>query len=184
MDDSQIVELFWNRDENAIAETSAKYGALCGKIARGILGNSQDSEEIVNSSYFQLWNAIPPKRPDPLMSFLAKIVRNLALNKLKANHAQKRYSGEFTVSLDELDECVPDKNSTESDPLHIRDCLNLFLRDQKRQDRSIFVLRYFNCDSIEEIAQKTGFSQSKVKSILFRMRGRLKERLEKEGISI
>lgn len=79
---------------------------------------------------------------------------------------------------------MPDKNSTESDPLHIRDCLNLFLREQKRQDRSIFVLRYFNCDSIEEIAQKTGFSQSKVKSILFRMRGRLKERLEKEGISI
>lgn len=184
MDDNQIVELFWSRDERAVTETSAKYGRICGKIAYGILGNPQDSEEIVNSSYLQLWNAIPPKRPDPLAAFLAKIVRNLALNKYKADHAQKRYSGEFTVSLDELDECVPDKNSTESDPLHIRDCLNTFLREQKRQDRSIFVLRYFNCASIEEIAQKTGFSQSKVKSILFRMRGRLKVCLEKEGISI
>ncbi len=184
MDDTQIVELFWNRDERAIAETSAKYGSLCRKIAYGILANTQDSEEIVNSSYFQLWNAVPPKKPDPLASFLAKIVRNLALNKLKANHAQKRFSGEFTVSLDEIDECVPAKNSTESDPLHIRDCLNSFLREQKRQDRSIFVLRYFYCASIEEIAQKTGFSESKVKSMLFRMRGRLKERLEKEGISI
>lgn len=184
MDDNQIVELFWSRDERAIAETSAKYGSLCRKIAYGILANTQDSEEIVNSSYFQLWNAIPPKRPDPLSAFLARVVRNLALNKLKADHAQKRYSGEFTVSLDELDECVPDKNSAESDAIHIRDCLNSFLREQKRNDRCIFVLRYFNCYSIEEIAQKTGYSQSRVKSVLFRMRGRLKVRLEKEGISI
>lgn len=183
MNDSQIVELFWSRDEQAIAETSAKYGSLCGKIAYGILGNMQDSEEAVNSSYLQLWNAIPPKRPDPLSAFLAKIVRNLSLNKLKASRAQKR-SCEFMVSLDELDECVPDKSYCESDPLYIRDCLNSFLREQKRQDRSIFVLRYFNCDSIEEIARKTGFSESKVKSMLFRMRGRLKDRLEKEGISI
>ena len=184
MDDEKIVDLFWQRDERAITETSAKYGALCGKIAYGILGNSQDSEEIVNMSYLRLWDAVPPKRPDPFSPFLAKIVRNLALNKLKAEHAQKRCSSEFTVSLDELDECIPDKKSVISDSVHIRDCLNTFLKGQKRQVRSIFVLRYFYCESIEEIAEKTGFSESKVKSMLFRMRNKLREHLESEGISI
>lgn len=184
MDDEKIVDLFWQRDERAITETSAKYGALCGKIAYGILGNAQDSEEIVNMSYLRLWDAVPPKRPDPFSPFLAKIVRNLALNKLKAEHAQKRRSSEFTVSLDELDECIPDKKSVISDSVHIRDCLNTFLKGQKRQARSIFVLRYFYCESIEEIAEKTGFSESKVKSMLFRMRNKLREHLESEGISI
>lgn len=184
MDDEKIVDLFWLRDEQAIAETSAKYGALCGKIAYGILGNAQDSEEVVNMSYLRLWNAVPPKRPQPFSPFLAKIVRNLALNKLKAENTQKRHPSEFIVSLDELDECVPDKNSVQTAPIHIRDCLHTFLKGQKRQARSIFVLRYFYCESIEEIAEKTGFSESKVKSMLFRTRNKLKEYLESEGISI
>ena len=184
MDDESIVDLFWQRDERAIAETTARYGSLCGKIAYGILGNPQDSEEIVNLSYLRLWNAVPPKKPLPLMPFLAKIVRNLALNKLKAEHTQKRNSGEFVVSLDELDECVPDKSGAQSDCVHIRDCLNTFLKGQKREARSIFVLRYFYCESIEDIAEKTGFSESKVKSILFRTRNKLREFLESEGIAI
>ncbi|MGN1339083.1 MAG: RNA polymerase sigma factor [Oscillospiraceae bacterium] len=184
MDDERIVDLFFQRDERAITETSAKYGGLCTKIAHGILGNPQDSEEIVNQSYLRLWNAVPPTRPDPFPPFLAKIVRNLALNKLKADNTQKRRASEFTVSLDELDECIPDKKSAPSDALHIRDCLNTFLKGQKREARSIFVLRYFYCESIEDIAQKTGFSESKVKSTLFRMRGRLKDYLESEGISV
>lgn len=184
MDDESIVDLFFQRDERAITETSAKYGALCGRIACAILGNPQDSEEIVNQSYLHLWNAVPPKRPQPITPFLAKIVRNLALNKLKAEHTQKRCSGEFAVSLDELDECIPDKKNAPSDSLHIRDCLNSFLKAQKREARSIFVLRYFYCESIEEIAEKSGFSASKVKSTLFRMRNKLKDYLESEGISI
>ena len=184
MDDEIIVDLFWQRDERAITETSAKYGALCGRIAYGILGNQQDSEEIVNQSYLRLWDAVPPKKPIPITPFLAKIVRNLALNRLKAEHTQKRCSSEFTVSLDELDECVPDKKGVQSDSLHIRDCLNTFLKGQKRQVRSIFLLRYFYCESIEEIATKTGFSESKVKSMLFRTRNKLKEYLESEGISV
>ncbi len=184
MDDEKIVDLFWQRSESAITETSAKYGALCGKIAYGILGNSQDSEEIVNMAYLRLWDAVPPKRPQPILPFLAKIVRNLALNRLKAEHTQKRYSGEFAVSLDELDECIPDKKGIQSDSVHIRDCLNTFLKAEKRTARSIFVLRYFYCESIEEIAQKTGFSESKVKSMLFRTRNKLRKYLESEGISI
>lgn len=184
MDDEKIVDLFWQRDEQAISETSVKYGALCGRIAYGILGNSQDSEEIVNQAYLRLWNAVPPKRPDPFLPFLAKIVRNLALNRLKAENTQKRNPGEFTVSLDELDECIPDKKSTPGDPGQLRDCLNTFLKGQKREVRSIFILRYFYCESIEEISEKTGYSESKVKSMLFRTRKKLRTYLESEGISV
>lgn len=129
MDDEKIVGLFWQRDERAISETTAKYGRLCGKIAYGILGNIQDSEEIINTAYMRLWESIPPKNPNPFMPFLAKIVRNLALNRYKAEHTQKRYAGEFAVSLDELDECVPDKKSEPSDAAQIRDCLNAFLAE-------------------------------------------------------
>lgn len=188
MDDEQIVDLFWQRDERALSETSAKYGALCRKIAFGILGNAQDSEEIENLSYLKLWEAIPPSRPQPLMPFLAKVVRNLSLNVLKAEQTQKRRASEFAVSLDELDECIPDRQGNQPsdrlDSLHIRDCLNTFLKGQKRTVRSIFVLRYFYCESIEDIAMKTGFSESKVKSVLFRTRSKLRDFLESEGISV
>ena len=184
MNDEEIVDLFWQRDEAAITATSAKYGALCGKIAYGILGNAQDSEEIVNHAYLRLWDAVPPKRPQPFMPFLAKIVRNLALNRLKAEHTQKRRAGEFAVSLDELDECIPDKKSDHSSAEQIRDCLNTFLKGQKPAVRSIFINRYFYCESIEDIAVKTGFSESKVKSALFRLRNKLKDYLESEGISV
>lgn len=184
MDDEKIVGLFWQRDERAISETTAKYGRLCGKIAYGILGNIQDSEEIVNTAYMRLWESIPPKNPNPFMPFLAKIVRNLALNRYKAEHTQKRYAGEFAVSLDELDECVPDKKSEPSDAAQIRDCLNAFLAEQKQSSRQIFVLRYFYCESIEDIAVKTGFSEGKIKSLLFRLRQKLKNYLESEGISV
>lgn len=184
MDDNLIVDLFWQRSEQAISEASGKYGALCVKIAYGILGNSQDSEEIVNQAYLNLWNAVPPTRPDPLLPFLAKIVRNLAINRLKADHARKRNPGEFTVSLDELDECIPDTKSAQSGSGEIRDCLNSFLEGQKRTVRSIFILRYFYCESIEEISEKTGYSEGKLKSLLFRTRKKLKSYLESEGISV
>lgn len=184
MDDKAIVELFLQRDENAIAHTQEKYGALCSRIAYGVLGNAQDSEEIVNQAYLKLWNAIPPKKPDPLMPFLARIVRNLSLNLVKAQHTQKRFSGEFALSLDELDECIPDGNSQPNDSREIRDCLNRFLAAEKKEVRSVFVLRYFYCESTEEISRKTGFSESKLKSMLHRARKRLKAFLESEGISV
>ena len=184
MDDEKIVGLFLQRDERAISETTLKYGKLCGKIAYGILGNPQDSEEIVNSAYLRLWESIPPKKPNPFMPFLAKIVRNLALNRYKAEHTKKRFSGEFALSLDELDECVPDNKAKQSDAGEIRDALNAFLAEQKQSSRQIFVLRYFYCESIEEISVKTGFSEGKIKSLLFRLRQKLKNHLESEGISV
>ena len=183
MDDKEIVRLFWQRDERAVTETSVKYGRLCGKIACGILGNPQDGEEIVNHAYMRLWETIPPKNPEPFMPYLAKIVRNLALNRYKAEHTQKRFSGEYAVSLDELDECVPDKKGEESSAAEIRDCLNAFLERQKPEVRSVFVMRYFFCESVEEIS-KTGFSEGKLKSLLFRTRNKLKSYLESEGIFI
>ncbi len=184
MDDEQIVRLFWQRDERAITETSVKYGKLCGKIACGILGNLQDSEEIVNHAYMRLWETIPPKEPNPFTPYLAKIVRNLALNRYKAEHTQKRFAGEFTVSLDELDECIPAKQSEPSSAEVIRDCLNAFLERQKPNVRSVFVMRYFLCESIGEISKKTGYSEGKLKSLLFRTRNKLRSYLESEGISI
>ncbi len=184
MDDEKIVGLFLQRDETAISETTLKYGKLCGKIAFGILGNLQDSEEIVNTAYLRLWETIPPKEPNPFMPYLAKIVRNLALNRYKAEHTKKRFSGEFALSLDELDECVPDNKAKQSDAGEIRDALNAFLAEQKQSSRQIFVLRYFYCESIEEISVKTGFSEGKIKSLLFRLRQKLKNHLESEGISV
>ena len=183
MDDEKIVGLFLQRDETAISETTLKYGKLCGKIAFGILGNLQDSEEIVNTAYLRLWETIPPKEPNPFMPYLAKIVRNLALNRYKAEHTKKRFSGEFALSLDELDECVPDNKAKLSDAGEIRDALNAFLAEQKQSSRQIFVLRYFYCESIEEISVKTGFSEGKIKSLLFRLRQKLKNHLESDGIS-
>lgn len=184
MDDKEIVRLFWQRSERAISETSVKYGKLCGKIACGILGNPQDGEEIVNHAYMRLWETIPPKNPEPFMPYLAKIVRNLALNRYKAEHTQKRFSGEFDLSLDEIDECVPDRKGAQSGAEEIRDCLNAFLERQKPEVRSVFVMRYFFCESLEDIAKKTGYSVGKLKSILFRTRNKLRNFLESEGISI
>ena len=153
------------------------------KISQNILNNFSDSEENVNDTYLKAWNSIPPTRPKILSAYLGRIARNLALNRYKARHAEKRTGDEFSVSLDELSQCTPSGVSVE-DEVQIKklgQTINRFLSEQKEDVRAVFVCRYFNCDSIEEISAKSGFSQSKIKSILMRTRMKLRLYLEKEG---
>lgn len=183
VEDNAIIELFWNRDDRAVSQTAEKYGAYCMKISQNILNNFSDSEENVNDTYLKAWNSIPPTRPKILSAYLGRIARNLALNKYKARHAEKRAGDEFSVSLDELSQCTPSGVSVE-DEVQIKklgQTINRFLSEQKEDVRAVFVCRYFNCDSIEEISAKSGFSQSKIKSVLMRTRMKLRLYLEKEG---
>ena len=191
MEDNQIVDLYWERDERAIAESDTKYGRYCTQIAMHILDNAQDAEECVNDTYLRAWNAIPPSRPTKLGAFLGKITRNLSLDRYKAQKTAKRGDSLFLVSLDELSECVPAGSTgfgsgfdDEVEARRIGECINRFLRKQSGEVRDIFICRYFYSDSIGEIARRFGLSESKVKSMLHRARGKLKKFLESEGIRL
>ncbi len=183
MDDREIVSLYWQRDERAIHETAAQYGAYCMRISKNILQDPFRSEENVNDAYMQLWNSIPPHRPQSLTAFLGKITRNLALNKYKAAQAQKRAADNFSVSLEELDVCTPSRIQTEDEVgvAGLSRSISAFLRSQSAPARNVFICRYFYCDSVADIAERFGYSQSKVKSMLMRTRERLRLHLEKEG---
>lgn len=182
MEDRDIIEMYFARDERAIAETSDKYGGYCGSIAMNILSSREDTEECLNDTWLRAWNSIPPHRPNVLRVFLGKITRNLALDKYRARTAEKRAGGEFAVSLDELDECVGTIDEGES--AEIGESISRFLRTQSKETRSIFVCRYFYCDSIGDIARRFGISEAKVKTLLFRTRNKLKIHLEGEGIKV
>ena len=186
MDDKQIIDLYWARSESAIAETDRKYGKFCHRIAYNILVNHEDSEECVNDIYLKTWSIIPPKRPVKFGAFLGKIVRNLALNRYEMLHTAKRGSGEVPVALDELAECIPDPNSVERtiDNRILADKLNIFLSELPKDTRKIFMRRYWELCSVKEIASVYGISESKVKMILFRTRGKLRTFLEREGIAL
>lgn len=185
MDDTQIVSLYWSRDERAISETALKYGAYCQQIALNILKNMQDAEECVNDTYLRAWNSIPPQRPTKLGAFLGKITRHLALDKFKARNAAKRQGNDFGVSLDELSECLSSGDfEAEMDARAIGEAINNFLKRELPTARKIFVCRYFYGDSIEDICQRFSMTESKVKSSLFRSRNRLRVYLEKEGIGL
>lgn len=186
MDDKQIVELFWKRSENAIKETSRKYGRYCHSIAYRILNNKEDAEECVNDTYFKAWNAIPPQRPKMLATYLGKITRNLALNKWEYYDAKKRGSGQVTVILDELSEGIPAIDNTEHivEDMHLTEVFNKFLASLTSEKRKIFVQRYWYMCAINEIAKACCMSESKVKMSLSRMREEFRSFLEKEGICL
>lgn len=186
MDDSKIIELYMDRSEQAISETAIKYGRYCHCIAYNILRNDEDSEECVNDTYLRTWNAIPPKHPNRLQTFLGKITRNLSLNKWEKQSAEKRGSGQIPLVLDELTECIPADKTAERmvDDLLIKEVLNRFLNDLSGDARRIFVRRYWYISSVKEIAKEYGISESKVTVTLFRTREKLKTVLEKEGIAL
>ena len=186
MNDERIIELYFERDEAAIAESKNKYGAYCMKIAMNILRDEADSEECTNDTWFGAWRSIPPKRPSNLAAFLGKITRNLSINRYKMKYAEKRVINEFTVSIDELSECVPGGDNTEhSEQAEVLGTLiSEFLHAQKPLDRRVFVCRYFYCDAISDIAKRFEISESRIKSLLFRMRSKLKTHLEKAGVVI
>ena len=182
MEDRDIIEMYFARNEKAISETADKYGSYCGSIAMNILSSREDTEECLDDTWLRAWNSIPPHRPNLLRVFLGKITRNLALDRYKARTAEKRAGGEFAMSLDELDECIGAVDERES--AEIGESISRFLRTQPKETRSVFVCRYFYCDSIADIAKRFGISEAKVKTLLFRTRNKLKIHLEGEGITV
>ena len=183
-DDQKIIELYCNRSENAIAETAAKYGRYCNAIAYGILGSREDAQECVSDAYLTAWNAIPPRRPADLGTYLGKITRNLSIDRLRTRSREKRGGGEMPLALEELEEVVAGSDSPENEAVRkeLTAALNRFLAGLTQQERYVFVRRYWYLDSLGDIAEKTGFSGSKVASMLFRLRGRLKKQLMKEEL--
>ena len=184
MNDLEIIELYFKRDEKAIEETDAKYGKLCHRIAYNILNNDEDSEECVNDTYIGVWNAIPPTRPNNFMAFVCRITRNLSLKHFEKMARQKRSAGTI-VSLDELAEVLPDDSIADGfSDKDIAKAISDFLRSENEDARNVFMRKYYFFDSISDISRRFGFTESKVKSMLFHTRNKLKEYLIKEGVEI
>lgn len=186
MQDSEIIALYGQRDESAIAVTAEHYGSYCKTIAYNILQSKEDAEECVNDTWLAAWQSIPPQNPARLSAYLGKLTRNIAINRYHQANAQKRGMGQTALALGELDECIPANSNVEQayDEKLLVDALNRFLRGQPMQKRNIFIRRYWYLCSIHEIATYYGMSDSKVASLLFRMRKDLKSQLAKEDIAL
>lgn len=186
MDDDRIVDLYWARSELAITETAKAYGHYCLAIANNILKNREDAKECVNDTYLKAWNAIPPLRPTVFRAFLGKITRNLSLNRYKEQRAEKRGGNEITLLYSELEDCVPSGSDVEAEyeTNHVMEVINSFLLSLDKEYRIVFVRRYWYADSVRSIAARFQMSESKVKSMLFRTRKKLKTYLENEGVTL
>lgn len=185
LEDSQIIALYFRRSEQAIQETDNKYGRYCFQIASRILLSPEDGEECVSDTYLTAWNSIPPTRPASLASYLGKITRHIALDRWRRRFAQKRGGGETALALEELEECLPGKDTPE-EALHrkeFRAGLNRFLGSLPEQERVIFVSRYWYLRSIREISEGTGLSEGSIKTRLFRTRSKLRTFLQKEELT-
>ena len=183
MDDEQILELYWQRDEAAIAHTEEKYGSYCMAIASRILAYREDAEECVNDTWLKAWTSIPPNRPKRFRLFLARLTRNLAINRYQEQNAKKRGSGEIGFVLDELAECLADESSVEDEVIsgELRDCIRRFADDLPDREAKLFIGRYFYLESIAELAGRLNITQNNASVTLGRIRGKLKMRLIKEG---
>lgn len=185
MKDEAILELYWARSEAAIDETDRVYGRYCHSVAFGILRDQEDAEETVNDTWLKAWDSIPPERPHHLKGFLARITRQLSVNRLEQNLAQKRGGGQYALALDELAECIPDGRGEDLAELTaLRDALNRFLRGLQPEPRAVFIRRYWHTQSVAEIAAACGMSESKVKSMLLRTRYKLRKALTEEGFFV
>lgn len=185
MEDCRIIELYWQRNSDAIVASDEKYGVYCRVIAENILHNREDAEECVNDTWLHAWNAIPPQRPQFLKLFLARITRNISFNRWEKQTAEKRGGHETTLVLDELAECLKSETDVEGEVLakELRACIRIFVRDLPARERKIFVLRYFYTERISQIAERCSISENNVKLILNRTRKKMQKRLIKEGLS-
>ncbi len=183
MEDEEIIDLYWNRQERAILETDKKYGKYCNTISFNILQNKEESKECVNDTYLKTWNSIPPQRPNVLKVYLGKIARNLAINQYERKKAKKRdYTLE--IALEELNECISSNNNVE-EQLKYNDLikmLNAFLAKLSQNKRKIFLERYWYLYSIKEISSNNKISESNTKAILMRIRNQLKDYLKEGGL--
>lgn len=186
MTDEKIVQLYWDRNESAIAETQSKYGRYLTKIAYNILTDMEDSLESVNDTYLYAWKSIPPHRPNVLSTYLAKITRRVAIDCVRKKNRQKRIPSEYTYSLSELDECISNDSSTEQrlETEELGKIINAYLKTLSPEARHLFIGRYFFLDSLKDVANYCGMSESKAKSMLYRTRCGLKKYLEQEGYYI
>ena len=186
MKDNEIINLYWNRDEVAITATADTYGNYCYSIAYNILSNNEDAEECVNDTWLKAWKSIPPHRPNRLSTYLGKITRNLSLDRYKLLTAQKRGKGQVELALSELEGCVPAQTDMEKivDEMVLVNAIETFLYAQPLTERNIFIGRYWYLHSIRDLSDAYRMSESKVMSLLHRMRSKLKLHLEKEGISL
>ena len=184
MEDKQIIDLFFERSEIAIAETDKKYGNYCRYIAYRILSNDQDASEIKNDTYLAAWNSMPTERPIYLGAFLSKLTRRISISRYRTEKAKKR--GGADVFIDELTESVPSDFdlSAEYENQRLADALNRFLFSLDEEKRYIFIRRYYYSDPMEKIARELSVSLGKIKSMLFRLRNSLREFLEKEDFAI
>ena len=183
MEDREIVGLFLARSEDALAESRRKYGALCRSVALGVLGNAEDAEEAVSDALLRAWNSIPPNEPDALDAYLAKLTRRAAVDRLRHDRAGRRWGGEAALALEELRDAVPGGGSAEEalEASELAAVIARFLRAQPETASKVFLRRYWYVEPVSEIAASLGWSESRVKSLLFRTRKSLRRHLEKEG---
>ena len=183
VEDKDIVALYLRRDADAVAETLSKYGAYCRTVARRLLGDESDVEECVSDAMLAAWNSIPPHEPERLQTYLAKLTRRIAVNRLEERMAQKRGGGEAVSSMEELGACIPGGERPEdtAEAKRLSACISAYLRSLTEEKRRIFVCRYWYAMGVKEIALRFGFSGTKTANILSRARKGLKEYLMKEG---
>ncbi len=185
MDDGQIIDLYWNRDQRAVRETDGKYGKLLHSIAWNLLQSREDSEECVNDTYLRAWNTIPPTRPEAFRTWLGQITRNLSLDRWKNRKAEKRGGG-AEILLGELEDCLPSQAGPERvvEEQELAEALNIFLWGLSLESRAMFLRRYWYGQNVAEVAEALGCGAGKVKSSLFRSRKALRAYLEQEGITV
>ena len=185
MEDVQIIDLYWLRDESAIRETDVKYGGFCHRMAMNILHSFQDSEECVSDCYGRCWDTMPPQRPMSLRAYLGAILRNLSISRYRAEHAQKRFGG-AEVLLSELGDCVPAPENIQRtvEAGELGQLISDWLEQLEKEDRALFVRRYWNGDSVKDLAGELGLRPNALTKRLLRLREKLRRELEREGISV
>ena len=185
MEDRSIIELFQQRNEQAIGETSAKYAGYCGRIVMNILRDREDAEECLNDAWLRAWNTIPPQEPRSLRIYLGCLARTVAINLYNRKRAQKRYQ-EMDLLLSELDECIPGGRAAEEEAegAHLSALLSDWLRTLPEGDRRVFIRRYWYAEPVQELARECGCSANALASRMKRLRQALKSELEKEGIIV
>ncbi len=186
MNDNEIVQLYWERDERAISESSDKYGRYCTKIAENILSDHEDARECVNDTWLRAWDSMPPHRPSLLSAFLGKLTRNLSLDRYRMLHREKRGAHNMDLILDELEDCVSGADTPEDTALgnELKEAINAFLRSLPAQKRYLFISRYWSAETISGLAERFQMSENNVSVSLNRIRGSLRAYLNERGYKL
>lgn len=186
MKDTDIVAMYWDRNEDAIAQTQRKYGSYLSKVAYNILSDFEDSKECVNDTYLAAWNSMPTNRPSILSTYLGKIVRQISIDVFRRRNTVKRYASEYAVSLEELGDSFSDGMTPELalDAKLLDEAINRFVRELPDDARNTFIGRYYFFDSLKNVASYCGMTESRAKSLLYRTRQSLKAYLAKEGFDV